>query len=99
MIYDSNVPKIPLTKEIGLLRSYITLEQIRYGDRLDISVTVTGDVSNHQIAPFLLLPFLENAFKHGTGKQLDQCWITMNIHVEDSVMYFKLVNSADPENG
>lgn len=99
MIYDHNAPSIQLTKEITLLRSYITLEQIRYGDRLDISVTVTGEVGGYQIAPFLLLPFLENAFKHGTGKQLDQCWITMNINVEDSVMYFKLVNSADPENG
>lgn len=97
MIYDSNAPKIPLTKEIALLRSYITLEQIRYGDRLDISAIVTGEVDRYQIAPFMLLPFLENAFKHGTGKQLGQCWITMDIEVEGRVLYFKLVNSADPE--
>lgn len=97
MIYDSNELKIPLRKEIELMRSYITLEQLRYGDRLDISVTITGDVERHLIAPFLLLPFLENAFKHGTGKQLDQCWITMDIEMKGSDMYFKLVNSADPE--
>ena len=97
MIYDSNAPKIPLAKEIGLLRNYITLEQIRYGDRLEISVTVTGEAGRYQIAPFLLLPFLENAFKHGTGKQLGRCWITIDIEVAGPVMYFKLVNSADPE--
>jgi sensor histidine kinase YesM len=97
MIYESNSPKIPLTKEINLMESYITLEKLRYGDRLDLSVTITGDVEKYQIAPFLLLPFLENAFKYGTSKQLDQCWISLNILVEDSIMYFKLVNSIEPD--
>ncbi|MDP2889599.1 MAG: histidine kinase [Bacteroidota bacterium] len=97
MIYESNAPKIPLTKEIKLLRSYITLEELRYGDRFDMSVTVTGDVENYQIAPFLLLPFVENAFKHGTSKQLDQCWLSLNLSMEGSVMYFKLVNSVETD--
>lgn len=97
MIYESNTPKIPLTKEIYLLQNYITLEELRYGDRLDISVSVTGDVGKYQIAPFLLLPFLENAFKHGTSKQLDQCWISLNISMENSVMDFKLINSIEPQ--
>ena len=99
MIYESNTLKIPLAKEIKLLESYITLEEMRYGDRLDLSVTIKGDVEKYQIAPFLLLPFLENAFKHGTSKQLDQCWISLNISMEDSVMYFKLVNSVERGNG
>jgi LytS/YehU family sensor histidine kinase len=97
MIYESNTPKIPLTKEIQLLQSYITLEELRYGDRLDMSVTITGDVVNYQIAPFLLLPFLENAFKHGTSKQLEQCWISLNISMKNSVMYFNLVNSTESD--
>ena len=98
MIYESNTPKIPLTKEIDLIQSYITLEKLRYGERLDMSVTVTGNIGQYQIAPFLLLPFVENAFKHGTGKQLDQSWISLNISMSDSVMCFKLVNSAEPDN-
>ncbi len=97
MIYESNTPKIPLSKEINLLQNYITLEKLRYGDRLDVSVNITGDVEKYQIAPFLLLPFVENAFKHGTSRQLDQCWISLNLSVTDSVMYFKLVNSVDPD--
>ena len=99
MIYESNTPKIPLTKEINLIQSYVTLEKLRYGDRLDISLTITGDVGKYQIAPFLLLPFVENAFKHGTSKQLDQCWISLNLSIADFVMYFKLVNSVEPEKG
>jgi len=96
MIYEGDAAKIPLRQEIRLLQNYITLEQMRYGDRLDVSVSITGDVGNYQIAPLLLLPFLENAFKHGTGKQLDQCWINLSLSMEGSAMYFKLVNSADP---
>jgi LytS/YehU family sensor histidine kinase len=97
MIYESNTPKIPLTREIQLLNSYITLEEMRYGDRLDMSVTISGEVDRYQIAPFLLLPFLENAFKHGTSKQLDQCWVSLDLAIEDSVMVFKLVNSLEPD--
>ena len=99
MIYESNTPKIPLTKEIKLIQSYIALEKLRYSDRLDISVTIDGDVGKYQIPPLLLLPFAENAFKHGTSRQLDLCWISLNLNMKDSVMYFKLVNSVEPGNG
>lgn len=98
MIYESNTPKIALSKEISLIQNYIMLERMRYGDRLDMSVMINGDVGKYQIAPFLLLPFMENAFKHGTSKQLDQCWISMNLTLEGPVMYFKLVNSVEQEN-
>lgn len=95
MIYESNVPKIPLNKEIELLQNYITLEQIRYGDRLDMAVSITGDIDKYQITPLLLLPFLENAFKHGASKQIDHCWIKLNLALEGSLMKFELVNSFD----
>ncbi|MCX2742170.1 sensor histidine kinase [Pontibacter anaerobius] len=96
MIYESNSPRIALAKEIDLLLHYISLEKLRYGDRLEISVSITGDTERYQIAPLLLLPFLENAFKHGTSKQIDQCWISLDLALEDSVMNFKLINSIDP---
>jgi LytS/YehU family sensor histidine kinase len=97
MIYESNTPKIPLANEIELLQNYISLEQLRYGERLEMSVVINGDIEQYQIAPLLLLPFLENAFKHGTSRQLDQCWISFNLSVENSEMNFKLVNSIDPQ--
>ena len=97
MIYDSNTPYIPLSQEIALLQHYIALEQLRYGDRLDISLVISGDTNQYQIAPLLLLPFLENAFKHGTSMQIDQCWISLNLSVIDGTMSFKLVNSMDKE--
>jgi sensor histidine kinase YesM len=97
MIYESSVPLILLTKEIALLKEYISLEQLRYGSRLDVSISIDGDIQDKQIAPLLLLPFVENAFKHGTSNQLEQCWISFNLFVTHGVMHFKLVNSKDNE--
>lgn len=96
MIYESNSQRISLAREVGLLQDYITLEKLRYGDRLELSVNISGEVQKYQIAPLLLLPFLENAFKHGTSKQIDQCWISLDLSLEEGVMGFKLINSVDP---
>lgn len=98
MIYESNSQRISLSRELELLLDYISLEKLRYGDRLDLSINITGDIEKYQIVPLLLLPFLENAFKHGTSKQIDQCWISFDLSLDGSQMKFKLINSIDPDN-
>ncbi|HMH22235.1 MAG TPA: histidine kinase [Puia sp.] len=97
MIYESNASAIPLTKEIDLLKEYIALEQLRYGSRLDVSFSIDGNLDNREIAPLLMLPLVENAFKHGASNQLDQCWISLDIHVNAGGLHCKLVNSYEPE--
>jgi sensor histidine kinase YesM len=96
MIYESNSQRIPLTREVDLLQNYIALEKLRYGDRLDLSMNISGEIDKYQIAPLLLLPFLENAFKHATSRQIEQYWISFNLNLEGSVLKFKLINSIDP---
>ena len=96
MIYESS-DDIALGKEITLIEHYVALEKLRYGDRLDLSLVISGDTAGHRIAPLLLLPFLENAFKHGASRQVDQCWISLNLSIDGDVMNFKLVNSVDNE--
>ena len=98
MIYESKTPTIPLSSEIGILQDYIELEKLRYGNRLDISLSFTGDLQRKVIPPLLLLPLIENSFKHGTSNQLEQCWISLDLHVEKTHMNLKLVNSRDNEN-
>lgn len=97
MIYESNVASIPLHKEINLLKEYIGLEQLRYGTRLDVSLAIDGDISNKEIAPLLILPLIENAFKHGAAKQVDQSWITVSIHVTNYSMQCKILNGFDAD--
>ncbi len=97
MIYESDVTFIPLQKEISILQQYIDLEQLRYGARLDISFTVPEDMDKKQIAPLLLLPFVENVFKHGINNQSDHCWISFDLRLSESAIYLKLINSKDKD--
>lgn len=98
MLYDAATELVPLTKEINNIQNYIELERIRYGDRLDLSFSVTGTVEGKQIAPLILLPFVENAFKHGTSNEHRECWITIDLKVKDDLLLFKVENSVNSSN-
>ena len=88
---------ILLSKEFQMLKNYIDLEKLRYGTDLDISVSITGDIEHKLIRPLLLLPLIENSFKHGASQQLEQKWITLDIKVDKNTMYFKLANSRNSD--
>ncbi|GAB3999679.1 histidine kinase [Spirosoma daeguense] len=75
MLYDSDDAKVPLEKEIGYLQNYIELEKIRCGDHSDIALQINGKPNGQEIAPLLLLPLVENAFKHGVGRQTGNSWL------------------------
>ena len=94
MLYECNEPFTALMKEIGMLRIYLALEKSRFRGRLDISASFTGDLAEQLIAPLLLFPFVENAVKHGTREQMDKCWISLLLHVEQDLLTFKLTNSS-----
>lgn len=93
MLYDAATESVPLSKEIKHIRNYIELESIRYGSRLDLSFNVTGPVEGKEIAPLILLPFVENAFKHGVSNEHRECWITIDLKVKGDTLLFKVENS------
>jgi sensor histidine kinase YesM len=96
ILYECDTPLAPLDREIAILRHYVQLEKMRFRDRLDVSLSFTGDIEDRFIAPLLLLPFVENSIKHGITEQPDKSWISLSLHVEGDTLYFKLVNSCDP---
>ncbi|MGL6269202.1 MAG: sensor histidine kinase, partial [Chitinophagaceae bacterium] len=98
MIYESRVQFLLLDQEIQLLKNYIGLENLRFGDDMDVSFTFSGDLENKLIRPLLLLPLVENSFKQGVSQQLDQKWISLDIHVEGDKMKFRLSNSNNIED-
>jgi Histidine kinase len=101
MVYESREDEIVLEKEIKLLNDYIDLEKLRYGKELDVSVDISGDIKGKTIRPLLLMPLIENSFKHGTSQQLDLKWISLHLHVDDNNLELKLANSRDldsPDN-
>ena len=69
MIYESNARQVALEKEMKFIHHYIDLEKIRLDDSHEIKTNVEGDMTNLEIAPLLLIPLVENAFKHGAKGQ------------------------------
>lgn len=92
ILYECNQPFVPLSKELQMITDYVTLEKIRYGNRLDVQINLPADTGNLVIAPLLLLPLVENCFKHGASHMLDQPWISLQVIIENRQMKMKLVN-------
>lgn len=97
MLYEGNMAQVPLQKEIEYVENYLALERIRYGDRLHLSVQINGNTEPLVIAPLLLLPFVENAFKHGVSQQLADAWVQIQLTVNAKELVFKVENSK-PES-
>ncbi len=93
MLYDSKEYTIPLKKEIEYINNYIELEKIRYGDRLDVSVNIFDQVDQFRISPLLLLPLIENSFKHGVSNNIEDSWIRMDVSVREEWLSVKIENS------
>lgn len=99
MLYDSDNSTVSLDKEISYLHNYIELERIRYDNNPDISLDVAGDPDGKEIAPLLLLPLLENAFKHGVSRKSEKGWLHGKIHVKPSALEVTIENSKSAHSG
>lgn len=97
MIYESESELVDLQKEIRHLQDYIELEKMRFASRMELSFNISGNVSGRKIIPILLIPFLENAFKHASSKINDKIWITIDLIVKDDTLNFTVENSVFPE--
>lgn len=93
MLYDSRSDLTSLQQEIRHIKNYIELEQLRYGNRLDVSLNVSGETGQVSIAPLLLIPFVENAFKHGISEETGNVWVTIDIKVKHDWLSVKVENS------
>ncbi|MGM9510317.1 sensor histidine kinase [Larkinella sp. GY13] len=93
MLYDSDNAYVPLEKEISYLQNYIDLERIRYREYSDISLKIDGNTNGQEIAPLLLLPLVENAIKHGVGKQAANARLHSTLYVNPSEVQFTVENS------
>ena len=83
-----------LNDEIQLIDNYIELEKLRYGDRLQLSVTVDIDKDDYKIHPLLLLPFIENAFKHGVSNDPQSPKLNVSISVVNGSLKMVVENSV-----
>jgi LytS/YehU family sensor histidine kinase len=96
MLYDSDDTFVPLEKEVQYLRNYIELEKLRYGEHADIQLKTEGDMSCIMIAPLLLLPLVENAFKHGASRSAGKSWLRCTVKATNHDLHTTVENSKQP---
>ena len=88
MLNESAYDKISLKKEIEVLENYIELEKLRFGDRLSLSTKFPDQLNGERIAPLILLPLVENAFKYGAGESETNCSVTIELKLEEDLHFF-----------
>jgi two-component system LytT family sensor kinase len=93
MIYDSDVAKISLARELEHIGNYLEVARLKFDkkDKVDIDLQKEGDFHNHKISPLLLIPFVENAFKHGVGSKGDG-YVHLRFSVCDGELIFCIEN-------
>lgn len=93
MIYDSDVAEISLIREIEHIANYLEVARLRFGkdERPDIRMNTEGDFQKDKIAPLLLVPFVENALKHGIGSK-GEGYMHLHVRQKDGRLHFLVEN-------
>ena len=95
MLYESGKPFITLAEEILLIEDYLDLEKIRYNSRLNIYFNKEVDDAQQAVSPLLLLPFVENAFKHGVSETRFDSFVHIDLFLQQGKLRFQVSNSKE----
>ncbi|HWB28655.1 MAG TPA: histidine kinase [Chitinophagaceae bacterium] len=97
MLYETDEEKVPLEREIEYLQSYIDLQQQRFGKKVKVTVSLKVGEGHYELEPMLLIPFVENAFKHGTG-MIEDAQIDISLKAENNILNFTVRNKYNEES-
>ena len=99
MLHENNQDRIPLRKEIEYLHNFLDLQRMRLDESHDIEIRVNIQEPEREVylAPMLLNPFVENAFKHGISLRKPS-WVYITLTQDATKLYFKVHNSAHPKS-
>lgn len=92
ILYESSLPTVSIKKEIEFLQSFVALEKIRNLSKVQVEMNLEGEFKG-EIAPLILIVFIENAFKHGVESSTIQNYVHININVENNTLFLKVINS------
>lgn len=95
MLYETDEEKVMLDTEIEYLQSYIDLQQQRFGSKVKLNVSIDAKEGWLSIEPMMLIPFVENAFKHGVG-MIEQPEINIHLHTDQKQLLFEVSNKYSP---
>ena len=97
MLYDTDEEKVLLSDEVQYLQSYIDLQQQRFGSKVKLSSSLNVCDNSEEIEPMLLIPFVENAFKHGVGT-IENPEINIELYTKENVLHLFVKNKYNPAN-
>ena len=95
LLYESKREKMPLKQEVKFIRDYIELARIRYDNKFILAAEIRDSNEPYKIAPLLLIPFVENAFKHGPDRSKKNGWVNIAITVKNDVLLMKIDNGVN----
>ncbi|KAA5532253.1 hypothetical protein F0919_15765 [Taibaiella lutea] len=98
MLYETKQEKVPLEKEIDMIENYIEIEKIRIGSQQQISLEIKGAFDSYIIAPVILIPFVENAVKHGLDSMSENAFVNIKIQIEQGILKFYCSNNYKENN-
>ena len=93
-MYDTQAERVPLEKELIYIQNYVALERIRLEDKTQIELEMEGEVSQQEIAPMMLIVFLENAFKHLGSPKGKRGEVFISLKVQRKTLVFNCKNSV-----
>ncbi|TCI92742.1 sensor histidine kinase [Tenacibaculum sp. M341] len=96
VLYKSQQPYVFLKEEIQTIENYIALEQIKYGDRLNVDFSKNIQNEQQHIIPLLLLSIVENAFKHGVSGSVEKPEVKIVLTQTNSIIEFVVCNTKLP---
>ena len=97
ILYESQTPRVPLAREIGIIDHYIFLQRTSHPTNLEVSLSVRGAINHHSIAPLTLFSIVENAFRQlptevATHQSDEQNWVSVDLAVSESLVSLKVVS-------
>ena len=95
-LYDGSRERVFLRKEAEMLQDYIALQRLKTGDALHVDFYSEGIENQHEIAPLILINFIENSFKHGDAESNPKAFVNVSLTVEGGQLYFSVENSFRP---
>ena len=98
MLYQTNDDKIHIEKEIQFLHDYLNLVQIRFGQGVKLNYEIMEINEPYKIVPLILLPFIENAIKHGPDRSRINAWINLSLVLEEGVLKFEVTNGINRDS-
>jgi LytS/YehU family sensor histidine kinase len=95
-LYEINGDKIPVERELTYLKDYVDLQQLRKDERFSVQFNCTPDIHGFLIEPLLLIPFVENAFKHISHFSDQNNFVKMDMSRHNGTFRFQIENSKEP---